>query len=56
MPVGNVLLGMAGFLVGSLLVGGLGHFGLCGGILVSFIGAPMIILGVRVFVDEDFAK
>jgi len=55
-PVGNVLLGMAGFLVGSLLFGGLGHFGLCGGILVSFIGALALILGVRVFLDEDFAK
>jgi uncharacterized membrane protein YeaQ/YmgE (transglycosylase-associated protein family) len=55
-PVGNVLLGMAGFFVGSLLFGGLGQFGLCGGILVSFVGALVLILGVRMFLDEDFAR
>jgi hypothetical protein len=56
MPTGIVLLGTASFLVGSLLFGGLGRFGLCGGILVSYTGALGLILGVRVFLDEDFAK
>jgi len=55
-PLGNVLLGMAGFFVGSLLFGGMGRFGLCSGILVSLAGALVLILGVRVFLDEDFAK
>ena len=55
-PVGNVLLGMAGFFVGGLLFGRLGNAGLCGGILVSFVGALVLILVVRLFIDEDFAK
>jgi uncharacterized membrane protein YeaQ/YmgE (transglycosylase-associated protein family) len=55
-PVGNVLLGMAGFFVGSLLFGRLGQAGLCGAILVSFAGALVLILGVRLFLDKDFAK
>lgn len=56
-PVGNVLLGMAGFLVGSVLFGRVGGMpGLCGSILVSFVGALVLILGVRLLLDEDFAK
>jgi uncharacterized membrane protein YeaQ/YmgE (transglycosylase-associated protein family) len=55
-PIGNVLLGMAGFLVGSLLFGRMGQAGLCGAILVSFVGALVLIVGVRVFLDQDFAK
>lgn len=55
-PVGNALLGMAGFFVGSLLFGRLGQAGICGAILVSFVGALALILGVRVFLDKDFAK
>jgi uncharacterized membrane protein YeaQ/YmgE (transglycosylase-associated protein family) len=55
-PVGNVLLGMAGFFVGSLLFGRMGHAGICGAILVSFVGALVLIAGVRLFLDEDFAK
>lgn len=55
-PVGNVLLGMAGFFVGSLLFGRLGNAGLCGAVLVSFAGAVILILLVRVFLDEDFAR
>jgi uncharacterized membrane protein YeaQ/YmgE (transglycosylase-associated protein family) len=48
-PVGDVLLGMAGFFVGS-------QAGLCGAILVSFVGALVLILGVRLVLDKDFAK
>ena len=55
-PVGDVLLGMAGFFVGSLLFGRLGQAGLCGAILVSFVGALVLILGVRLVLDKDFAK
>lgn len=55
-PLGNVLLGMAGFLVGSLLIGRAGALGLCGAVLVSFVGALVLIIGVRIFLDEDFAK
>jgi uncharacterized membrane protein YeaQ/YmgE (transglycosylase-associated protein family) len=55
-PVGNVLLGMAGFFVGGLLFGRRGQAGLCGAILVSFVGALVLILGVRLVLDENFAK
>jgi uncharacterized membrane protein YeaQ/YmgE (transglycosylase-associated protein family) len=55
-PVGDVLLGMAGFFVGSLLFGRLGQAGLCGAVLVSFVGALVLILGVRLVLDKDFAK
>jgi uncharacterized membrane protein YeaQ/YmgE (transglycosylase-associated protein family) len=55
-PVGDVVLGMAGFFVGSLLFGRLGQAGLCGTILVSFAGALVLILGVRLVLDKDFAK
>ncbi len=55
-PLGNVLLGMAGFLVGSLLFGRMGTAGLCGAIIVSFLGALVLILGVRLLIDENFAR
>lgn len=55
-PIGNVLLGMAGFFVGSLLFGRMGAAGLCGAIIVSFLGALVLILGVRLLVDENFAR
>lgn len=55
-PAGNVLLGIAGFFVGSLLFGRLGNAGLCGAIIVSFLGAVTLIVLVRVFIDSDFAK
>ncbi len=55
-PVGNVLLGMAGFFVGSLLFGRFGMGGICGAILVSFLGAILLIALVRVFLNADFAK
>lgn len=55
-PISNVLLGMAGFFVGSLLFGRLGHAGICGAIFVSFLGALVLILGTRLVLDKDFAK
>lgn len=55
-PIGNVLLGMLGFFVGRLIFGGTAPANLCGAILVSFIGALVLIAGVRLFIDSDFAK
>ena len=55
-PIGNVLLGMAGFFVGGLLFGRLGDYGICGAVVVSFLGALVLILGVRLFLDENFAR
>ena len=55
-PIGNVLLGMAGFFVGTFLFGRMGLGGAIGAIVSSFLGALVLIVLVRVFVDEDFAK
>lgn len=55
-PVGNVLLGIAGFFVGGLLLGRTGGINICAAILVSFGGAVVLILGVRLFLDANFAK
>ncbi len=55
-PLGNVLLGIAGFFVGSLLFGRLNGAGPCGAILVSFFGAVVLIVAVRLFLDENFAR
>ncbi len=55
-PIGNVLLGMLGFFVGQLIFGGTSPANLCGAILISFVGALILIAGVRIFVDKDFAK
>lgn len=55
-PIGNVLLGMAGFFVGSLIFGRPGAVNICGAILVSFVGAVVLVLGVRLFLDKEFAK
>ncbi|MCD4685357.1 MAG: GlsB/YeaQ/YmgE family stress response membrane protein [Anaerolineae bacterium] len=54
-PIGNVLLGMAGFFVGGLFFGRLGNAGPCGAVIVSFLGALVLIFLVRVFLDDDFA-
>jgi uncharacterized membrane protein YeaQ/YmgE (transglycosylase-associated protein family) len=55
-PIGNVLLGMAGFFVGSFLFGRLGNAGICGAIFVSLLGAIVLIVGVRLVLDQDFAR
>ncbi len=55
-PIGNVLLGMAGFFVGTFLFGRMGLAGTIGAIVTSFLGALVLIVLVRVFLDEDFAK
>ncbi len=55
-PIGNVLLGMMGFFVGSLFLGRLVATNICGAIVVSFIGALVLIVAVRIFIDQDFAK
>ncbi len=59
-PVGDVLLGIAGGIVGSLVlgllgVGGIGNIPLIGGILVGVIGAVILVWLVRQFGDRNFA-
>src|SRR5690606_35915802 len=59
-PVGDVLLGIAGGIVGSLVlgllgVGGIGNIPLVGGIIVGVIGAEILVWVVRQFGDRNFA-
>ncbi len=54
--IGNVLLGIAGFFVGTFLFGRMGPGGTIGAILTSFLGALVLIVLVRVLLDENFAK
>ncbi len=55
-PIRNVLLGMAGFFVGSLFFDRLGTAGVGGAVIASFLGALLLILGMRLLIDPDFAK
>ena len=55
-----MLLGIAGGIVGSLVlgvlgVGGIGNIPLIGGILVGVIGAVILVWLVRQFADRNFA-
>lgn len=59
-PVGDVLLGITGGIVGSLVlgvlgIGGIGNIPLVGGILVGVIGAVILVWLVRQFGDRSFA-
>ena len=53
-PIINVVLGMIGFWIGSFLLGDGGN--ICGAIAVSFVGAVLLIAGMRLVVDKNFAK
>ncbi len=58
--LGNILLGIAGGLVGPVILGlfnmdGLRSFPFIGGLLVSFVGALIVIWVGRVF-NRNFAK
>lgn len=57
-PVGDALLGLGGGLVGSLILGaiGVGGPGFLMRIIGGVLGAVVIIFGVRLLVDSDFAK
>lgn len=60
-PVGDVLLGLAGGFIGSLVlgllgVGGIGNIPLIGGIIVGVIGAVILVWLVRQFADRNFAS
>ncbi|MBZ0298264.1 MAG: GlsB/YeaQ/YmgE family stress response membrane protein [Anaerolineae bacterium] len=59
-PVGDVLLGLTGGIVGSLVLGliglgGIGHIPLIGGILVGVIGAVILVWLLRLLGNRDFA-
>jgi uncharacterized membrane protein YeaQ/YmgE (transglycosylase-associated protein family) len=59
-PGGNILLGIAGWLVGHFVLGLIGLGGisglpLVGGILVSVIGAVVLVWLLRLLGNRDFA-
>jgi uncharacterized membrane protein YeaQ/YmgE (transglycosylase-associated protein family) len=59
-PVADVLLGLAGGIVGSLVLsliglGWLGNIWLVGSIVVGVIGAVLLVYAVRFFGNKDFA-
>ena len=60
-PVGDIVLGLVGFVVGRFLLGllglgGIGSFPLIGGILVAVIGAVALVWLVRLVGDQNFAS
>ena len=60
-PVGDVVLGIVGFIVGRLVLGlvglgGISQLPLVGGILVAIIGAVILVWLVRLLGDSNFAR
>lgn len=57
-PLGDLLLGLGGGIIGSILFGlmGVNAGGLIGGIFAGVVGAVVLVFGVRLFGNEDFAK
>lgn len=60
-PLGDLVLGLIGSIVGGFVFGllGIGPNGplaICGNIIVAAIGAVLFVLAVRVFIDSDFAR
>jgi uncharacterized membrane protein YeaQ/YmgE (transglycosylase-associated protein family) len=57
-PFGDVLLGLAGWFVGAIVLGmlGVGASGGLVGILVSIVGAVILVGLVRLLGDKDFAR
>lgn len=59
-PIGDVLLGLAGGIVGSIVLGflgmgGIGQIPLIGGILVGIIGAVILVWLIRLLGNRGFA-
>ncbi len=57
-PLGDLLLGFGGGIVGSIVFNliGVGAGGLIGGIVAGVVGAVILVYAVRLFGHEDFAK
>ena len=55
-PLGDAALGLAGGIVGSLLLGWLPIGGLFGAIITGILGAIIVIFAVRLFHDANFAR
>ena len=60
-PLGDVLLGLAGGFIGSLVLGLLrlgwvGNAGLIGNVLVGVVGALILVWAVRALGDRNFGR
>ncbi len=55
-PLGDAALGLAGGIVGSILLGWLPVGGLFGAIVTGILGAVIVIFAVRLFHDANFAR
>ncbi|MAS36721.1 MAG: GlsB/YeaQ/YmgE family stress response membrane protein [Anaerolineaceae bacterium] len=59
-PAGDILLGLVGGVIGSILLsliglGGIGQIPLIGGIVVGIIGAVFVVWLGRLFGNQNFA-
>lgn len=60
-PVGDVLLGLAGGIIGSIVLGvlglgGIGNVWLVGNVIVGVIGAVLLVWGIRFVANSNFAR
>ncbi len=60
-PVGDIALGLAGGIVGNIVLrvvglGGIGHIWLVGNIIVGVIGAVIVVWLIRTVADSNFAR
>lgn len=57
-PFGDMALGIAGGIVGGLILGDaiLGIGGVFGSVIIGVIGAVILVFGVRLVADADFAR
>ncbi len=57
-PLGDIILGLIGSMVGGVVFNllGIGPSGICGHIVVAAAGAILVVLGVRVVLDSNFAR
>ena len=53
--IGNIVVGLLGSFIGGILVSALdlGNFHFCGSIFVSFIGAAILLMLLRLIVGDD---
>jgi len=60
-PVGDTALGLAGGIVGSIVLRIIGlsagsNFWIVGGIIAGVVGAVVLVFAIRIFANEDFAR
>ncbi|MBZ0296614.1 MAG: GlsB/YeaQ/YmgE family stress response membrane protein [Anaerolineae bacterium] len=60
-PVGDVVLGLVGGIVGSIILGalglgGIGQLWLVGNVVVGVVGAVLLVWGIRFVGNSNFAR